>query len=99
MPPTAPASREGSSFCAAPTSTWNPTSFCLVFRLPTTVTAADDGLLVDGGAHCGAACGDVSPLPVNVPTCTSSPPPAALEPAATASMRGVTASKVSVTVA
>src|ERR1700680_4971198 len=95
MLPTAPASSEDSSVCAAPTSTWNPTSFCLVFRLPTTVTAADDALLEGGDEDCG----DVSAPPVKAPTCTSAPPPCALEPAAADSMRGVTASKVSLTVA
>jgi len=45
MAPTAPRPSEGSSWCAAPTMTWNPTSFLRVFNLPTTVTAEDEGFL------------------------------------------------------
>src|SRR5260370_34993214 len=83
MAPTAPASSEGCSLCAAPTNTWNPTSFWRVFNLPTTVTADEDGLLLE-----------VLVIP---PTCTSSPP-SALGPAAAPNIRGVTTSNVSVTV-
>src|ERR1035441_4153435 len=84
--PTAPASSEGCNFWAAPTSTWKPTSFCRVFRPPTTVTAADDGF--------------VAAVPARAPTVTKAPPSALADAALAAfSVRPVIAAKVSVTVA
>src|SRR5438034_1348806 len=101
IPPTAPASSEDCSLCAAPTRTWNPTSFCRVFGLPTIVTADEDG----GGAG-------VSPVQ---PGGDARPPSTRVDPASPASaangtnsppfddavfnMRGVTTSNVSVIVA
>ena len=84
--PTAPASSEACSLSAAPTMTWNPASFWRVFILPTIVIADDDGFASEGE-------------PVDAAMETSSPPSAPEPAVAAASMRGVTASNVSVTVA
>src|ERR1700722_5039769 len=106
MAPTAPSEREDSSWWAAPTITWKPTSFCRVLSLPTTVMAADDGF--DGGLSCAGADSsrvggsdeafpDDAADPAREATLTSSLLCFSASTAAAWRMRGVTASKVSVT--
>ena len=95
MPPPAPASNDGLSRWAAPTSTWNPTSFWRVFRA---AGALKDGSLAGRDAPPSVVWLEGAlPLPARTPIeihCGSS----VLFPAAAFAIRGVTASKVAVTV-